>query len=470
MNEIIFHIIHDKDTKRKIKILKILNEKQEFISSDTIAQMLDCSNKTILNDINQLKEELPKDWVITSVKSKGHKILNQSRNKLVLPIASYLKKSVIYQVILGIYQNKHYTLEKWSQILYINKQPLKIILSKFNNFIKCGGVRINLNYLKLEGDEINIRHFYIGFFYMTQKYIDNIQIPHTLIKEVLQDLSEKKLEVDFNLLNILIAVYITRQFSKKYIDQIINLQEILKQIDLKYFYNSVSIIENYYRHKFLEIEKRVFALSLFMISKENPFQLSSHKIMKNIRCQTLYQTIIEENHLDGKSNENLFLDFKHRFNKIEVLSYFSLPIQFFVNTDKVFDDRFQLFQKNYELVSLWNETYNQKKFTMHELRYLTSSILLHFNFKPFKLNGLFLFSGTVVEENMVYLKMLNNLGEWIYLDKKSISNKKYDFIITNYPLTNIALPTFYISNDCEKGDINKIKKEVKQYIDLITGV
>lgn len=77
MSVFINSFIHDKPTYRKIFILSTLDNGQKLISAQTLANELNCSIRTITNDISQLKKEIPKKWEIIGIITKGYVLKNQ---------------------------------------------------------------------------------------------------------------------------------------------------------------------------------------------------------------------------------------------------------------------------------------------------------------------------------------------------------------------------------------------------------
>ncbi|PFR35645.1 hypothetical protein COK29_33725, partial [Bacillus cereus] len=79
----------------------------------------------------------------------------------ILPIISnYLTESALYKIMLGMFHNKYYTLEKWSQLLFINKSTLWNYINNYKSVLNENMLSINPRKLQLEGDEVNIRHYY----------------------------------------------------------------------------------------------------------------------------------------------------------------------------------------------------------------------------------------------------------------------------------------------------------------------
>ncbi|TKJ07025.1 helix-turn-helix domain-containing protein, partial [Bacillus cereus] len=118
-------LLHDKLVQRMVYILESLDNGQKLVSSKYLAEQLDCSIRTISNDITQLKAILPKNWNICSVKARGYLMIKPTNQSIGSIVNTLMTESIIYKIMLGIFNNKHFTLEKWSQILYCNKLTIK---------------------------------------------------------------------------------------------------------------------------------------------------------------------------------------------------------------------------------------------------------------------------------------------------------------------------------------------------------
>lgn len=164
MNEFIRSLIHDKSVKRRLFILSALNNGEMLVSATDLATDLNCSIRTISNDISQLKKELPPGWGILGIRTKGYILFKPLTDSIHPIINSYLKNSITNKIMLGIFNNKNYSLEKWSQLLYTNKLSLKRNLKEHCILLQKIDLKINFRELNLTGNELSIRHYYHMFF------------------------------------------------------------------------------------------------------------------------------------------------------------------------------------------------------------------------------------------------------------------------------------------------------------------
>ncbi|WP_257147927.1 helix-turn-helix domain-containing protein [Bacillus thuringiensis] len=162
-----------------------------------------------------------------STKSKGYMLIKPLNENLNLVLQSYLKENVIYKIIIALFNGKHYSLEKWAQILYVNKVTLKNILKKFNMFLEKGGIKLKFRVLKLDGEEINIRYFYIAFFYLIKNYGININSRCPFKKVIENIVKSYGVKINLNLLTSIFIVCINRNLRKNNIKQKIEINSIL---------------------------------------------------------------------------------------------------------------------------------------------------------------------------------------------------------------------------------------------------
>lgn len=468
MRNFIYSLIDDKAIKRQIFILEALNNEQKLVSSQKLADQLQCSTRTIMNDIWKLKKTLPENWGIISVKTRGYIFIKPVEESVLPVIHSYLTASVLYKVMLEIFHNKYYTLEKWSQILYMNKLTLRNHLKDYNKILNKSRLNIKFRDLQLEGDEINIRYYYISFFYFTQQFLDQTLLPIELRKKVLSILYRNEVSMDILLLRSIVFVFIHRFYNK---------QCVMKEIKFKpiYSYNQSNClnemiieIENYYKIEFPKCEKDALHLFLFFGSMNTSSQ--GKKMLEYLsecdqdlykRFMNLIDILLTYNQLPSELKDKL---------KAEVIPYFykvCILIELNFSISHVFDpiqssDRvlFRNYKENVSLISNWNDIYNDRKFTIDEIKYIASHATAILNSICNEMNIVLILSGATVEKNLIYRKLKQNLGEKVHIHRIPNYNIKYDFIISNCHLSDTRAPVIYISQMLTAYEINSIKNRI----------
>lgn len=468
MRNFIYSLIDDKAIKRQIFILEALNREPKLVSSQNFADQLQCSTRTIMNDISQLRKKLPGNWEIISVKTRGY-TLNKPVEESVLPVIhSYLTESVLYKVMLEIFHNKYYTLEKWSQILYMNKLTLRNHLKDYNRILNESRLNIKFRNLQLEGDEMNIRYYYICFFYFTQQFSDQSVLPIELRKKLLSILYRNEVHMDILLLRSIVFVFINRFYNKHCVTKEIKFKPIYSRKQATCLNEMIIEIENYYKIKFPKYEKDALNLFLFfgLISTSSQGKAMLEYVSE---CdQEVYKkfinlitTLLIYNQLPNELKGKL---------KAEVIPYFYMVCilrELHFSIRHVFDPINSLdsvllrnYKENLSLIFNWNETYNEKKFTKDEIKYIASHATAILNSICNEINIVLVFSGTTVEKNLIYRKLKQSLGENVNIDRIPNYNIKYDFIISNCQLSDTGAPVIYISQMLTANEIDSIKNRI----------
>ncbi|MBE7123436.1 helix-turn-helix domain-containing protein, partial [Bacillus cereus] len=392
-------LIHDKPVKRIIHILEILDNGQKLVPSKDIAEQLQCSIRTVSSDISQLKSYLPEHWDIISVKSKGYILIKPITDSILPIINSHLVESIIYKIMLGLFNNKCYTLEKWSQNLFVSKLTLKKHIKEHKKMLKKSMLEIKLREIQLDGKELNIRHYYHAFFYNTQKYTKQFSLPNILREEILNILREHKVTVDFEMLCVILSICINRISNKCYIQNKINDVPVYDSYQANCITEIILTFERYYSIKLPENE--IKALNVYLIlafattSKQSEATIEYLKEFKNDDYHNYLKLIdiLMENHNIKK--EKLVVSLGSIFYNCLIYSQYNLSLGFYFGSlDKLENESLQNYKKDRSLVSFWNKTHNEKRMYKDEIEFFTTYATLLLNYFADEINILFLFNGT----------------------------------------------------------------------------
>lgn len=469
MDKFTNELIHDKGIKRVITILEMLNNRTDFITSNEIARQLNCSNRTVLSDISQLKMIIPSTWELIGIKSRGY-ILQKPITESISPIIAFLlKNSILYKIIKGLYRNKLYTLEKWSQKLFISKQTLKAILNDFSDTIRNFNLEFKRNPLQLSGAEVNIRHFFNVFFFSIQKHIHKLVIPSSLGEKINSKLESYGSQMDLNLLTVIINVFIKRISQKHYIENKISNAIIYDRNQLKCFEAILLLLKEYYRFEFSENEKEFLKLSLFLISKgttQQKVKIMDHYYSNLSKKQygeylNLLDDISNKIIMENKMKEDLILSTGRILYKMHIMNYYKLPIEYFLEPiDNLPSELEEFYKGKFSIISSWNTKFNKNRFTKFEMQYIASNMCMFRYSNLKKINALFLFSGASVEENIYYAKLKSLLNDQVNLHKEISHLPECDFIITNHQIPHMGIPVVSVYEILKKQDALQIIKEL----------
>lgn len=470
MEKILVDLIQDRSTLRKLQILEILNESNEILSSTRLAKKLQCTSRTIINDISQLKLILPKSWDLVSVKSKGYLLKQNSINNFSYIIGQFLLNSELYKILTSIFNYKYYTLEKWSQLLYVNKLTLNKILKKFNNTLKHFELKFSTRKIKLVGNELNIRYFFIVFFYNIQMHKDIFNLNTYLQKEIEGLTRRFHIEIDYNLLWVIINVSINRIVRKQSIHVGFSYKYMLDFKKLKFINSIISKIVSHYQINLSENELNFFILTFSLISEgsiEEKGNITHYFIREQ---QEIYNTvssllkmIADEINIGFQLKEKIKYEIFFYLYKMLIFAKYNFPKEYLVNkVNDVPQELFEGYNIIYPLVTSCIKNISTYALTNNDILYITYTILnvLHSSHKK---NGILLLSGPSFLKDFIYNKLNTELGNNLTLHSNPDYTYKFDFIIANYQINNNQVPVIQISHKTIQKDLKYIKKVISPY-------
>ncbi|PEF42809.1 hypothetical protein CON22_27980 [Bacillus cereus] len=467
MRKFTYDLIENSAIKRKIHILEALNNGKSVVFTNNLAEQLQCSTRTISNDISQLKNELSENWDIVNVKTSGY-ILIKPMTESILPIINnYLIESVIYKIMLGIFNNRYYTLEKWSQLLFIEKSTLWRYIKKYKNILNINMLRINPRKVQLEGDEVHIRHYYIMFFYFTQKFTNKPLLPVNLGEKLEFFVIHNEININWHLLRSIIFVWINRFHNKHYITKNIKIKPIYTEDQLNYVNEIMITIENYYGIKIPKKEKDKISLELFVCSTTTGIQRELIIKYLEIYNPDLYKNylnlihiLLTENNIPSKLNRKLEKELIGYFYKTIIYNELTISISYVYDPLKHAGNVLQNNQKNIALISSWNTQYNNSKFTKEEIEYIASSATIILNSVIKERNILLFSSGLSLEDHVIYTKLTQNLGGNTKIHTTFDRNIEYDFIISNFEIPDAKFPVISFTGMMTENEIDYIKNYI----------
>ncbi|MBY0015087.1 helix-turn-helix domain containing protein [Bacillus cereus] len=465
MNQFTYNLIHDKFIIRKMIILNILDNGRKFVSSNYLAEQLGCTVRTISTDISQLKEELPQNWEIHGLTNKGYILIKPLTNSLSTLVDSYLSSSTICKIMLKIFKNEFYTMEKWSQSLYINKSTLLNNLKEYNNILDNNKLSWNFRELQLTGDELNIRYYYCVFFYFIHKYKDRQILPDELGKRIKLLLNKSNFSIDFEVLSCIIYVSIHRWLNKYTYEKVFYNAFQFNNSHMNFFNKLIEIIEDYYKIKISQIECDALKLFLFfeMQNKSDHGMLYLkylYELDKELYYSYLELIDIFKSRMSIGKKEELCMRLIPYFFKANFYNQYNLAINYVLEPLDMYKSvLLKGYNQNYNLVSRWNKKFNNTRFNSDEIKFISTYITIILN-SYIKKKVLLLYRGTDAAKEVIYSKLKKCLGEYVSIHSESRNNAKFDFIITNFQQENTNSITFFISDSLCDNTIKIIKENI----------
>ncbi|PGZ34532.1 hypothetical protein COE50_06470 [Bacillus anthracis] len=465
MNKLVTGLIHDKSVYRKIAILKRLSIEEVSLTSKELAKQLDCSNRTIINEISELKNDLPENWDIIGMKTKGYTLQKPPLDSLTPIIKSFLQESMIYKVFIETFKNNYYSLEKWCQILYTNKSTLKSNLKQYKPILAENKLKFTFSPMRLVGEEIHLRYFYKAILFNIEKYAQIISLPEDLMRKVKKNLDFFDVEIDYLLLNVMIYVSMHRITSKNFINKKIKPTIFFTQDQSNCFNNIIVEVESYCMVKLSDNEKEALNLFFFLFSdnKEQQKQdiityLEKHNKRQYKFFIELINILISNNERHNIDAEHLKLELCVEFYKLLLAKQYDFNLKYFFTPPNYLSNRLQeLYESNYNVIFKWNKTVNRNQFSIPEISRMAQMVTYILCSIYPKKNVLFTFRGDGVYEKLAYTTLKDNFGASVNIHRVADNGTKYDLVITNYNESYASeLPVLFISQNFKQKDIEYI--------------
>lgn len=147
----------DKASNRRYHIIDILSKQDKWFKSKEFATELNCTEKTIRNDLQIINSSLPIDWHIDMVKGKGiyiHKPANSSFNEI---RSLFVKKSITNQAIKLILIKEIRFISDLGKALYAQHTTVYKILTRIETLLKSYHLTLKRTPLSIEGSEYQKR-------------------------------------------------------------------------------------------------------------------------------------------------------------------------------------------------------------------------------------------------------------------------------------------------------------------------
>lgn len=176
MDNLHLNLIVEKQLKREIRILNLLNEQAQSISGSEIARILDVSLSTILNDLDVLKEKIPDNWTIEFKKNIGYSLIITEGISMPNYMRDILLDSPLFEIGISIFNNELLDVYDWEERLYVIDSTLKRYLTIFRGVLKKYKLKLSTSPVNIIGKEADIRIFYFDFFHSSSK-VSQLEYP-----------------------------------------------------------------------------------------------------------------------------------------------------------------------------------------------------------------------------------------------------------------------------------------------------
>ncbi|WFA03824.1 helix-turn-helix domain-containing protein [Bacillus sp. HSf4] len=159
--------IIDNQSKRIIRILKLLTSENKWWSLQEIADENIGSVRTIQNDLELMKEykTVEGEPLIRIERRKGISICFTQFYRVDYYIKEILKKNFAVQLIQGIFFEQKKFFQRWMDTLNVSRSTMYATVKKINDKLKDYGIKLRSDTMEFYGDEKEIRHFFAEFFF-----------------------------------------------------------------------------------------------------------------------------------------------------------------------------------------------------------------------------------------------------------------------------------------------------------------
>lgn len=163
-----------------------------------LSKVIKSSSRTIIEDLQNIKEYF-EDAIEMETSNSGYQLQ-------VIDTESYLEKKrnlisnePLFRIFESIFLGEILTINEWSDILFISPATLMRYFRKIDPILAQYQLTLNKTTVDLIGEEVNIRHFFLNFYYESDSTPHTV-FPPLIIHEI--GLNLKKEEFDSNFSNL----------------------------------------------------------------------------------------------------------------------------------------------------------------------------------------------------------------------------------------------------------------------------
>lgn len=179
------NLLIDKRNKRWFQILNSLERASSL--QKTLAQSLEISTKTILADIKEIQPYFNQSITIAA-STNGYTLTINDKVAYIDLKKKLLEHEPLLAILSGIFYGKIMSIFDWADQLFLADRTLIRYLKKLNPILEHYQLKMTYPNLSLEGQEIDIRNFFLAIFY-EEDTIPHYIFPPILINTIMTDLS-----------------------------------------------------------------------------------------------------------------------------------------------------------------------------------------------------------------------------------------------------------------------------------------
>lgn len=474
-------LITEKDIRRKVELLEnLVNHPQ--LTAKQLAEQIQTTQRTVFNDIQGLRMELPEGWSLEADGNNGLSLSSTEHATTNEVWEYFMKDSVSIQIVRVLLSSKKVAVQSFLFEQGISFETLKRHISKLNKELKNFQLKIKVSSTAFQwnGEESSIRIFYHRLllpFTHDNFFFDEYPIHQANYATFLRRLDRTILKVDteeifgtcwffINTIRIKTGCLIEEMTFKE--------EDVLFQLfheELKALYSSEGIQ--------LTPTEAFFAFFSFMESwnysipptDELRAILTQNYAVLFSSCQEFILSLSEKLNQPALNTsyllDNLVLFLLKYYESRRLSDKFLMEYQeLFPFSRTNFPMLYQLIYDeiaHYDLAYLPRSNYvvNTVTLLVQEARYLV---------QPQQITAYFLFQGEPAWKNFLFRELQDLTGNRVHLkainsdelDKSQLASN--DLIFSNYPLTGKYEQTIvYISSIPTQNELQEIRELVQQF-------
>lgn len=238
-------------SKRFLSIVRLLSQKNDFLSSNELARLLNTSSKTILRTIKiygDKKSTMEYGFAIHSKQRFGYQLVICEEDKFQQFRAQYIsddisdvsEKSIRHQQIINILCTKqdYVTIQELADLVYVSDSTVIADLKLIREQLKKAGIRLQgktSKGIKIEGSELSLRLCLAQYVFLksndflTFYSLQDIQFVEEIITKVLQKWALQISDISREHLISHILISMQRMMDQNYIVFDSQEQEVIKK-------------------------------------------------------------------------------------------------------------------------------------------------------------------------------------------------------------------------------------------------
>lgn len=151
--------------QRRLSIIGILRDFYDWQDPQLLADLLDCSTKTILSDIEAINHDWQDKIGIEYSRTKGIRLDDSLHNKIRPLAADIMEESESFQFLERVFFRPNEDADYWINELYISEATFYRMVRQIDDVMEKRGLRLERKPFRITADDERwVRIFYVHLF------------------------------------------------------------------------------------------------------------------------------------------------------------------------------------------------------------------------------------------------------------------------------------------------------------------